>query len=51
MASGLLRCVAATLQHTIDRMPGGERTLFGLMTYDTTLHFYSLSGAMPLKIV
>ena len=26
VASGMLRCVAATLQHTLARLPGGERT-------------------------
>ena len=51
VASGLLRCVAATLKHTVSRLPGGERTQFGLMTYDTTLHFYNLSGSTPQMMV
>lgn len=51
VASGLLRCVAATLAHTIDRLPGGERTQIGIITYDSTLHFYSLSGSTPQMIV
>lgn len=29
VASGMLRCVAATLQHTIQHLPGGERTQVG----------------------
>ena len=51
VASGMLRCVAATLQHTIERLPGGERTQVGLITYDSTLHFYNLSGAAPQMLV
>ena len=42
VASGMLRCVAATLAHTLDRLPGGERTQIGLLTFDSTLHFYNL---------
>ena len=51
VSSGLLRCAAATLLHTLDRLPGGERTQFGLMTYDTTLHFYNLAGSSPQMLV
>ena len=51
VTSGLLRCVAATLQHTIDKLPGGERTQFGLITYDNTLQFYNLSGSTPQMLV
>lgn len=51
VSSGMLRCVAATLQHTLDRLPGGERTQVGLITFDSTLHFYSLSGETPQMLV
>ena len=51
VSSGMLRCVAATLAHTLDRLPGGERTQVALMTFDTTLHFYNLSGSSPQMLV
>ena len=51
VASGMLRCVAATIQHTLERLPGGERTQVGLITFDSTLHFYNVSGSAPQMIV
>ena len=51
VASGMLRCVAATLQHTLQHLPGGERTQVGLITFDSVLHFYNLSGGMPQMMV
>ena len=51
VSSGMLRCVAATLAHTLDRLPGGERTQVGILTFDTTLHFYNLSSASPQMLV
>jgi len=51
VASGMLRCVAATLQHTMRNLPGGERTQVGLITFDSTLHFYNLSGNTPQMMV
>ena len=47
VASGMLRCVSATLQHTLARLPGGERTQVGLITFDSTLHFYNCAGGAP----
>ena len=51
VSSGMLRCVSQTLQHTLDRLPGGERTQVGLITFDNTLHFYDLSGLGPQMLV
>jgi len=47
VSSGMLRCVSATLMHTLDRLPGGERTQVGLITFDSTLHFYNLAASAP----
>jgi len=51
VASGMLRCVAVTLRHSLDRLPGGERTQVGLITYDSTLHFYNLNGSTAQMLV
>jgi len=51
VSSGMLRCMAATLQHTLDRLPGGERTQVGLITFDSTLHFYNLNNGSPKMFV
>ena len=50
VSSGLLRCAAATLLHTLDRLPGGERTQIGLITYDSSLQFYNLAAAAPTML-
>jgi len=50
VSSGMLRCAAATLLHTLDRLPGGERTQIGLITYDNTLQFYNLAASSPTML-
>ena len=50
VSSGMLRCAAATLLHTLDRLPGGERTQIGLITYDSSLQFYNLAAAAPTML-
>jgi protein transport protein SEC24 len=50
VSSGMLRCAAATLLHTLDRLPGGERTQIGLITYDSTLQFYNLAASSPTML-
>jgi len=50
VSSGMLRCAAATLLHTLDRLPGGERTQIGLITYDSSLQFYNLAAASPTML-
>ena len=53
VSSGMLRCVSATLLHTIERLPGVAegRTQVGLITFDSTLHFYNLSASSPQMLV
>ena len=51
VSSGMLRCMASTIRHTLDRLPGGERTQVGLITFDTSLHFYNLNGSSPQMLV
>ena len=51
VASGMLRCVSATIKHTLARLPGGERTQVGLITYDSALQFYNLAGSAPQMLV
>jgi len=51
ISSGMLRCVAKALGDTLDNLPGGERTQVGIMTFDNTLHFYNMTGAMPQMLV
>ena len=46
ISSGFLRVAIDTIKEALDALPGGERTRVGFLTYDSTLHFYSLkSGA------
>lgn len=51
--SGMLRCVTATLAHTLERLPGISegRTQVGILTFDSTLHFYNLSASSPQMLV
>ena len=42
--SGMLSTVCATLLENIDSLPGDVRTLVGIMTYDSRLHFYNLQA-------
>lgn len=46
VASGLLQTVIDSIKETIQsgRMPGGARTQVGIMTFDTSLHFYNLNS-------
>jgi len=41
--SGMLKAACAALREHVNALPGGDRTLFGLLTYDSTVHFYNLS--------
>lgn len=46
VASGMLDTVVATIKETIQSgsIPGGSRTQVGIITFDTSLHFYNLNS-------
>ena len=39
---GYLHLVCKLLKENLDKMPGDLRTLIGFITFDSTVHFYSL---------
>ena len=47
---GLLGVFCKCLLENLDRLPGDARTMVGILTYDSALHFYNLnvSGGMSL---
>lgn len=44
VSSGVLATVCETIKAALDSLPGDERTLVGLVTYDAHVHFYNLSN-------
>ncbi|XP_020586666.1 protein transport protein Sec24-like At3g07100 [Phalaenopsis equestris] len=44
--SGLLEVVARTIKSCLDDLPGFPRTQIGFLTFDSTLHFYSLKSSL-----
>ena len=44
VASGMLQSVCTVILENLEKIPGDSRTLFGLMTFDNTLHFYNLQS-------
>tara|TARA_B110000977_G_scaffold87416_2_gene116286 strand:+ start:656 stop:2527 length:1872 start_codon:yes stop_codon:yes gene_type:complete len=54
VSSGFLQTTVDTIKETLDELPGGERARVGFLTYDSTLHFYSLkpgSSAPQMMVV
>ncbi|KAJ0980447.1 hypothetical protein J5N97_008702 [Dioscorea zingiberensis] len=51
--SGLLEVVSKTIKACLDELPGFPRTQIGFITFDSTLHFYSLksSSSQPQMMV
>ena len=46
VASGVLSHVCRAIRASLDRLPGGERTRIGFLTFDTALHFYNLKAGL-----
>lgn len=52
VASGMLHSVVAGIKEALQAgIPNGDRLQIGIMTYDTTLHFYSLTTSSPQMLV
>ncbi|OQS03712.1 transporter Sec24 [Thraustotheca clavata] len=46
VASGMVEVFANTILEQLDNLPGDTRTQFGLITYDSTIHFYNLKAGL-----
>ena len=44
VGSGMLAVVCETIKGALERLPGGERTQIGFLTFDRHLHYYNLSA-------
>lgn len=43
VSAGILPTIAESIKSCLDKLPGGERTHVGFITFDSSLHFYKLS--------
>ena len=46
VTSGALPVICQAVRDSLDRLPGGERTQVGFLTFDSTLHFYNLAARL-----
>lgn len=44
--SGMLRSVASAISASLDSLPGSPRTQVGFLTYDDSVHYYSLKSGL-----
>ncbi len=47
VASGATSAACSALRRLLADLPPGDRTLFGLATFDTAVHFYNLTPGLP----
>ena len=45
--SGMLAHAAAAIKRSLDDLPGGERSMVGFITFDSSVHYYSLKPGKP----
>ncbi len=43
VTSGALPVICQAIKDSLDKLPGGERTQVGFLTFDSTMHFYNLA--------
>ena len=43
VGAGILPTIVESIKSCLDKLPGGERTHVGFITFDSSLHFYKLS--------
>jgi protein transport protein SEC24 len=46
ISSGMLATCVETIKETLDSLPGAPRTQVGVITYDSTIHFYNLKSTL-----
>ena len=46
VAAGVVARAAATIKAALDELPGEPRTQFGLVTFDSTVHFYNFKPGL-----
>ena len=53
VSTGALDCAARSLAQLLDDLPGGDRTMVGLATYDSLVQFYTLKpgSSQPTMLV
>jgi protein transport protein SEC24 len=45
-ASGMLKSCVSAIKESLSSLPGSNRTLFGLITFDSNIHFYNLKSTL-----
>lgn len=45
VSCGALRCFVSSIRHSLDCLLGDERTRIGIITFDSTIHFYGFKSS------
>lgn len=46
VSSGMVHVAAETIKACLDDLPGGERTMVGICTFDSGVHYYNLKASL-----